>query len=123
MWIDTPVQVGMQEEGLELRGEHPASAGQLPQVERLLSRAIPGEDQPTFDVVPNRDGKHPVKPREDVCPPLLESMDHDLCVAVICFEVMAELGELGPEITEVVDLAIEDKHMTSSLIEHGLVTA
>src|SRR5688572_26387233 len=88
--------------------------------DRLLAEAVPREQQRAGPTIPDRDGEHAVKLRHERFPPLIPAVWQDLGVAPRR-EPVAEPGQLVPQLTEVVDLAVLHGDDTAGLLGHRLM--
>ncbi len=107
-----------QESG-DLRGE----AQPLPVlavVERLDAEGVPGQEQPFVRGIPDRKGEHPAQASQAVLAPLGVRGEQDLRVA-LGVERPAGGAQLGPQLAEIVDRAVEDQAETPVRGAHGLV--
>ena len=109
------------EQGLELRGEHELAI--RPRIEqRLLADPIAGQEQESPLLVPDREGEHAAKPPQASRPILLEGMDDDLGVAP-GGEPVSVCLQLGAQLEEIVDLAVERHPDRAVLVAHRLPAA
>ena len=109
------------EQGLELRGEHELAI--RPRIEqRLLADPIAGQEQESPPLVPDREGEHAAKPPQASRPILLEGMDDDLGVAP-GGEPVSVCLQLGAQLEEIVDLAVERHPDRAVLVAHRLPAA
>ncbi len=90
-------------------------------VERLLARAIAGEDQTATAVVPECEGEHAAEPGDEVEPELLIRVHDRLGVRARGEGVPGGLQLLG-ELGEVVYLAVEDDGHRPRLVVDRLVS-
>src|SRR2546429_2126071 len=96
----------MTEQRLRLRGEEKEGAA-LPVVERLLAQAIPREQQSPPGAVPEGEGEHAPQPLDARRPERLVGLQDDLGVALRPEGAPFRL-QRGAQVSEVVDLAVED---------------
>src|SRR5262249_52854235 len=108
---------GIGEERLDLGSER-EELGPIVVEERLLPRAIPGEEELLPLRVPEGEREHAVEGAGDVLSALLVEVKDHLAVA-LALEAMARL-ELLPELLEVVDLPVEDEPEGPVLVRHRL---
>ena len=97
--------------------------GTLGVVHRLDAQAIPGQQQPAAARVPQREGEHPAQPREQplgVAVHVLVEMDQHLGVGVRSEPMPCRL-ELGPQLREPVQLAVEHDLDGAVLVRDRLV--
>ena len=104
--IGRPAQQRMGEQALELRGEEQGAVGQLGIEERLHAEPVAGEEQRSVLGVVEREGEHAVEARQAVRPPLPPGGEDHLGVALGAEGVALRL-ELGAQLAEIVDLAID----------------
>ena len=118
-FVDPHRHVRVGEQRLDLRPEY-----EMPPVaiveQRLLARAIAREHEPAGAVVPQRDGKHAVDRLDEGRAALLVQVDENFGVG-LGPETMALPFELGAELAEVVDLAVEDHADRPVLVRHRLI--
>src|SRR6185437_14938063 len=106
------------EERLDLGSEIEA-ARMLAKEERLLPEPVAREEKLRARGIPDREGEHPTQPLDDALAPLAICAQKDLGVAVARERVPRRL-ELGAQLPEVVDLAIEREREPRLLVAHGL---
>jgi hypothetical protein len=107
----------VRQEALHLRGEGEEARAVVVE-ERLLPRPVAREEEAPPPRVPQREREHPVEGRDSLVPALLVEVQDDLAVAPAS-EAMAAL-ELLAQLTEVVDLAVEDEPERAVLVRHRL---
>ena len=91
----------------------------VPVVKRLLAKGVAGEHEPPLSSVPQREGEHAVEGAEDGVAVLLVSVHDRLGVALGAEGVSA--FEPGPELAEVVDLAVQQRLDLAVLARDGMV--
>ncbi len=69
---------------------------------------------------PQRHGKHPAQPRQELLIPLEKGVENDLGVAM-GRKPVAQGFELFPQVSMVVDFPVEDQNRVPILAEHGLI--
>src|SRR3989338_1779030 len=94
----------MPQDRLDLRAEQESRP--WPVEQRLLSRTIAAQEEPSRALVPEREREHPVQPFGDPLAVLLVAVDHDLAVRVGPESMAALLEDAAPD-PVIVDLAIE----------------
>ncbi len=92
------------------------------EVERLDAEAVAGDEQALRPAVPDREGEHAVESREHALPLDLVEAEDDLGVGLGPEGVPASF-EIGAQLEEVVDLAVEGDGELPVLGEHGLAPA
>ncbi len=119
--VELSADVRQLQERLGLRGE-----GELPLGERVVKRfdaeGIARNDQPLGAAVPERQGKHALELLQERIALLLVEMDDDLGIAARG-ELVARLLETGPQLAEVVDLAVADDDEIAVLVADRLMAA
>ena len=96
----------MGEQSLQFGGEEQGAVGQLGIEKRLHAEPVASEEQQILIGIVEREGEHAVQPGERMRPPLPPGGEDHLGVAL--GEEDVTLGfELGPDLAEIVDLAIE----------------
>jgi len=91
-------------------------------VERLDAHAVAGQQQATLGLNPDGDGKHATKALEAGWPPMQESVENNLSVAV-GLEGDAERLQLSAECAMVIDFSVEGDDRVAIRAEHGLIAA
>ena len=118
--IDVSADPGERAQGLHLRGEGEASAGKDGIVEWLLTHAVARREQCSLVAVPDRKREHPVQLIETRRAAAAKQLQQDLGVAGGP-EKLAGIQQFLPELTEIVDLAVEDDHIAAAVVDHRLV--
>ena len=109
------------EHGVDGRAEHKTAARRTAE-QRLDAQTVAHEDEPPLGLLPEREGKNAVEPREGVRIPFEKGVQHDLGIRAAA-ENMAEGGERIPYLVCVVQLAVVDEHGVPVGREHGLRAA
>ena len=109
---------GHLEQRLDLAGERQQPPGPR-QEARLLARPVAGQKQTAMRLVPDREGEHAVHPLGKRVSPRLVAVHQDLGVAPRAEAVPPSL-QLGPELFEVVDVAVENGVHAAVLVGHRL---
>jgi hypothetical protein len=91
-------------------------------IERLDPDGIARQRQPTRVHIPHRDREHAVELRPDVVAPAFVAGKDDLGIAR-ALEHTAERLQLAPQVTEIVDLAVEDQRVAAVGRVEGLMPA
>ncbi len=75
----------------------------------LDANAIADKPELAIACVPQGNGKHPPESVDAVDPPLLEGMQYDFRIRMVCLPAMiADIFQFGADVGVVVDLAIEN---------------
>src|SRR5207248_4673640 len=111
---------GMAQERLDLGAEQEVAGG-FGVVERFDAVAIAGQHQRSAPPIPDRQREHAVEASEAFLAPLRVCDEHDLRIRLRA-EAMAKPLELGPELTEVINLPVERQHELAGAIDHRLMT-
>ena len=122
LWIQFPLQLRMDQQGLQLGGKDKQAVGQLRIVEGLDAQAVTRQKQAPPVAVPQGKGKHAAETLHTGLAPLFPGMHNDLGVAVGA-EYMAGGPQFPGEFLEVVDLAVVDHHHGIILVEQRLLAA
>jgi hypothetical protein len=109
------------EERLHLRGEEHRAAA-LAKIQRLLAEAVAREQQPLLARVPHREGELAAQVVHHFEAPVLVGAQQHLGVGIER-EAVTALRELGAQLAEVVDLAVERERDARGLVAHGLARA
>src|SRR4051812_44313428 len=116
--IHYPRAGGIGKQSLELgRKDNGAAVATIEQ--RLLTRAIAGQQHAPSRSIVQRERKHPVQPAEAVVTPLEICLEYDLGIRRGAKHVLA-CFELTPDFLIVIDLAVEDDLEAVRRISHGL---
>jgi hypothetical protein len=89
-------------------------------IERLLPEPISGEKKLPAPPVQDRERKHTIKTRREFLAPLLESVDENFSIRVVCPEDVTARLERPAKILMIVDLTIENNADRLILIPHRL---
>jgi hypothetical protein len=92
-------------------------------IEGLLAEPISGEEKLPAAPIEDREGEHSIETRGELLAPLLEAVNEDFSIRVVCPEDVAARLEVTPEISMIVDLAIENNADRLILIPHRLRAA
>ena len=111
--------VGIFQQRLDFRSERHAR-GRHAVVERLDAEAIADKKQPSFRIVPERKGKHAAEAVDRAIAPLFVGVDDDFGIGLRAEHVARSL-ELGADVGEVVDLAVEDDPDRPVLVGERLI--
>ena len=117
--VDLPRDLGVLHQRCQLRGEADRAIP-LAVEERLLADAVTGQQQLVAAAVPQCEREHPVQLADAVRSELLVEVDDDLGVTV-GGEAMAVRPQPAPELTEVVDLAVQHDGHGAILVVDRLV--
>ena len=108
------------QDGLLLRGKC-EPAGLLRVVQRLDAVAVARQEQLPLPAIPEREGEHAVEALERTgCPTGRERVEHHLGVRLRP-ETVARRFQLGPQLAEVVDLAVVAEHIALVADDHRLM--
>ena len=88
------------------------------EIQRLDAHPVPGQEELALPGIVHREGEHAMEALEHFRPPGPVSGQQHLGIRVRHEHLVAELG---PELTEVVDLAIEDQHVPAIGRAEGLI--
>jgi hypothetical protein len=105
--VDARVDAAGRDERRERRRRAQAAAGQLGKVERLDPQPVADEHRAAAAVVVQAEGEHPGEPVEHPLAPDAPALEQHLGVGVGGEHLPGAL-ELGPQLTMVVDAAVED---------------
>src|SRR5574341_742739 len=121
LFMDRALLIRVLQQGLDLRGKgEPVMVNAV--VEGLDPDAVADQPELPFFGVPEADGEHAAEFVQAVDAPLLEGMDDDLGVRVVRLpSVPADLDQFSPDLSVVVDLAVEHDLDAVVLVGHGLV--
>ena len=111
--------VGILEQRFDLGAEGDARGGRAV-IERLDAEPIADEEQPALRLVPQREGEHAAEAIDRAVAPLLVRVHDHLGVRVRAEPVAVRL-ELGADLGEVVDLAVEDDPDRAVLVRQRLI--
>ncbi len=92
------------------------------QVEGLDAQRIPREQEPALLRIPAGEGEHAAQPTHRARPVQAERAQHDGGVAG-GLELLPLGHQAPPQVAEIIDLAVEDHHVPSHRVDHGLVTS
>ncbi len=112
----------MGQQGLGLRAEGQAAAGQLAVEERFLTHPVPGQDQPAEPAVPDRQREHAVQAADEIRALLLVEMDQALGVRRRPVAMPLRL-QLPAQLQLVVQLAVVGHPDRTVLVRQRLGTA
>ena len=118
--IDVAPQPAVGEQRLELGSEDERSIGEQRVIKRLHAQPVTGEEQRRAVAIPEREGEHSAKALDARFAPGLPCVHDDLGVAFRA-ERVAERGELGDQLLEVVDLSVVDDRDAAILVEQRLL--
>ena len=105
---------------LQLRRERERPVAEARPQQRLLAEPVAREHEPSARRVPQRDREHAVEPLDEARPVLLVQVrDHRRVAAAA--HLVTLLREVGAELREVVQLAVEDGDDVALLVRHRLV--
>ena len=117
--VDPAGKRGPAQERLGLRGEEKGVRESRP-VERLLSRAIPGAEQASLDLVPDGEGEHPGESRQRALAPEAKGLQQHFAVAQGP-EPDAVRLQLFLQLPVVVQLAVVNQQKAAVMRGEGLV--
>ena len=117
--VEPPGDRRMTKKRLGLRGEE-EQVPTMPVVERLLSQPVTSEEQPPLGAVPDGEGEHAGEALDARFAVRGVGVEDDLGVAPRPEPTTAGLQH-GPQLAEVVDLAVEDDPVASRGVAHGLL--
>src|SRR5258708_38607313 len=103
--LDLALEFGVHEQRFQLGTEDEIPIPESRVVQRLHAEAIASEKQRLAIAIPEREGEHAAQPPDAILAPLLPGMNDHLGVA-LRLEGMAEAGELGDQVTVVVDFSV-----------------
>ncbi len=110
------------EQALEFGGEDQAAVGQFRHVQRLHPEAVAHQEQGAFCCIVDGEGEHAVEARQHRRPPLPPAAQDHLGIAMRGEDV-AERFQLGADLGEIVDLAVEGDDVAAVLRRHRLRAA
>src|SRR5260221_10563910 len=118
--IESPLELGADEQRLQLRCEEQPTIVEHGVIERLLAEAVAGEKQRLFPLVPQRKGKHAAEALQTIRAPFLPGVNDDLGIRMGA-EAMSPVRQLCRKGLEIVDLAIERDDNGVVLVEQRLL--
>lgn len=118
--VDLAAQPGDAGQRLQLGGEGEGAVGEHRPQQRLLADAVAGEHEPLARRIPQRQREHAVQPLDEAQAVLLVEVRQQRRVAVAADPVAAGV-EVGAQLLEVVDLAVEDDRDGAGLVGRRLV--
>ncbi len=113
-------QRGVRGERFQLRAEDQRAVGEPGVVERLHAEAVAREEERLAVAVPESEGEHAAEAFHAALAPCLPRVDDHLGVALRP-ENVSERHELGDQLLEVVDLAVEDDDDGAVLVVERLL--
>ena len=117
--VDSLLKLGVVQEALDLGAKQQRAVGGLVVIERLDAKDVTGAKEFVLVLVVNHERVHAAKAVDQIFAPLLVTVHQDLGVGVAVEDVASGL-ELGAELLEVVDLAVEDNRDLAVIARHGL---
>jgi hypothetical protein len=108
----------MEKQSLEL-GSESDFPGENGVIKRFFSDPVPGQDETSPGLIPDRQGKHPVEREKTILAFILVEMKNDFSIAV-GFEGMMGF-EILPKLGKVINLPVIDDPGILFLVGHGLM--
>jgi len=97
--------------------KHPVMEGVI---KRLHTHPVPREPNLSFFLVPDREGEHTAKARENALAPLLVPLENYFGVGMVGFELKAQLFEFGADLGVIVNLAVKNDPKRLLFVRHRL---
>ena len=92
-------------------------------IKGLDAEGVPGAEEALVRLVPDGKSKHAPQLFQHALAPLLVAVEQDFGVGMVGGEGVARRLQLGAQLHEVVNFAVEHHRQTLILVEHGLAAA